>query len=198
MVTVRSAEGVLLDFDGTLTRPILDWETMKTEMRLEDGTKILEYLKTAPPHRAREVAEILERHEIDAAHRAEVNSGTHELLAYLGERGIPFGVVTNNAWRHVAVMMDRMKLAIEKVVTRDVGIWKPDPRHVLMGAKAIGTAPERCIFIGDGMLDMMAARGAGMTAVHLAGTNRNGQQPDCDHQVSHLREALDLIRQLIP
>lgn len=197
MVTNRTAEGVLLDFDGTLTRPILDWEAMKAEMRLEDGTKILEFLKTAPPHRASKVAEILERHEVDAAHRAEVNSGAHELLAFLAERGIPFGVVTNNAWRHVSVMMERMKLVIEKVVTRDVGIWKPDPRHVLMGAKAIGTAPERCMFIGDGVLDMMAARGAGMTAVHLSGTSLNGGGPDCDHRVSNLGEALNLIRQLI-
>ncbi len=45
--------GVLLDFDGTLTKPALDWETMKTEMALEDDTIILEYLQTAPPDRAR-------------------------------------------------------------------------------------------------------------------------------------------------
>jgi HAD superfamily hydrolase (TIGR01509 family) len=188
------AAGVLLDFDGTLTKPTIDWPTMKDEMRLEDGTKILEFLKTAPVDRASEVAEILERHEKEAANRAEFNEGAHELVDYLEERGIPFGVVTNNAWRHVKVMLERFELSIEKVITRDIGIWKPDPRHALAGAEAIGLAPERCIFIGDGQLDMLAARGAGMTAVHLS----LEAGPPCDYRVGHLNEAISLIGRLIP
>ena len=41
--------GILLDFDGTLTKPAFDWEAMKNEMAIEDGTMILEYIETAPP-----------------------------------------------------------------------------------------------------------------------------------------------------
>ncbi len=186
-------EGVLLDFDGTLTKAIIDWPTMKDEMKLEDDTKILEFLQTAPPERARHVSEVLERHETDAANRAEANEGALELVDYLEGRGIPFGIVTNNAWRHVAVMMERIGLAVEKVITRDIGIWKPDPRHVLLGAEAIGVAPERCIFIGDGQLDMIAARGAGMTSVHLS----KEAGLECDYRVTGLREAIALIGRLI-
>ncbi len=191
-------EGVLLDFDGTLTKAIINWPVMKDEMKLEDGTKILEFLQTAPPERAREVSEILERHETGAANRAEANEGALELVDYLEGRGIPFGIVTNNALRHISVMMKRIGLAVEKIVTRDIGIWKPDPRHVLLGAEAIGVAPERCIFIGDGRLDMLAARGAGMTPVHLAGGAADGESLDCDYRVDHLREAIALIGKLIP
>ena len=191
-------EGVLLDFDGTLTKAIINWPVMKDEMKLEDGTKILEFLQTAPPERAQEVSEILERHETEAAHQAEANEGALELVDYLEGRGIPFGIVTNNALRHVSVMMERIGLAVEKIVTRDIGIWKPDPRHVLLGAEAISVAPERCIFIGDGRLDMLAARGAGMTPVHLAGGAADGENLDCDYRVDHLREAIALIGRLIP
>ena len=33
----RAMEGVLLDFDGTLTKPAFDWPVMKEEMGLLDG-----------------------------------------------------------------------------------------------------------------------------------------------------------------
>ena len=82
-------------------------------------------------------------------------------------------------------------------MTRDIGIWKPDPRHVILGAEEIGVAPEQCIFIGDGRLDMIAARGAGMIPVHLAGGAADGENLDCDYQVDHLREAIELIGRLI-
>lgn len=197
-MTENSAGGVLLDFDGTLTKAIINWPVMKDEMKLEDDTKILEFLKTAPPGRTREVAEILERHEVDAARRAEANEGAHELVGYLRGREIPFGIVTNNAWRHVKLMLGRIGLAVEKVITRDIGIWKPDPRHVLAGAEAIGVAPERCIFIGDGRLDMLAARGAGMTSVHLSDGLAGDRGPECDYRVEGLGEAMALIGRLIP
>ena len=108
----KSNEGVLLDFDGTLTKSNINWPVMKDEMKLEDGTKILEFLQTASPERAREVSEILERHETDAAHNAEANEGALELVEYLEGRKIPFGIVTNNAMRHISVMMDRIGLAV--------------------------------------------------------------------------------------
>ena len=185
--------GVLLDFDGTLTKPAIDWETMKTEMAFEDDTMILEFLETAEPDRARQVSEILERHETDAARRVEPNEGAHEFVDFLRNRDIPFGIVTNNAMRHVSVMLERIRLSFEIVITRDAGIWKPDPRHVLMGADAIGVAPEDCIFIGDGRLDMIASKKAGMTAIHLSSL----PGPVCDYRVHRLADAIPIVENLL-
>ncbi|MBT3350714.1 MAG: HAD family hydrolase [Nitrospinaceae bacterium] len=182
--------GILLDFDGTLTKPAFDWEAMKNEMAIEDGTMILEYIETAPPERAREIADILERHETEVAHRAEPNEGAHELVASLREMNLPIGIVTNNAMRHVDVMLKRIELSFETIITRDVGIWKPDPRHVILGAEAIDVPPKNCIFIGDGKLDMLAAGKAGMTTIHL--THQSG--PKSDYRVPRLIDAIPIIR----
>ena len=184
--------GILLDFDGTLTKPAFDWEAMKNDMAIEDDTMILEFLETASPERAREVAGILERHETEAAHRAEPNEGAHELVAFLRERRLPVGIVTNNAMRHITVMLERIALSFETIITRDVGIWKPDPRHVILGAEAIDVPPENCIFIGDGKLDMLAAGKAGMTTIHL--THRDG--PKSDYRVPRLIDAIPIIRKI--
>ena len=189
----NGAEGVLLDFDGTLTKPAFDWPAMQREMALPPEVSILDYLAAAPAQEAERVAAILERHEVVAARGAEAMEGARELVAFLERRGVPFGVVTNNARRHVLPMLERIGLSIRVLVTRDIGVWKPDPRHVLAGAEAIGVRPGRCVLLGDGRFDMMAARAAGMVAVHLSA----GPGPDCDHRVGTLAEAAGLLGRLL-
>ena len=186
-------EGVLLDFDGTLTKPAFDWPGMQREMALPAEVSILDYLAAAPAAEAERVAAILERHEVAAARRAEAMEGAHELVAFLERRGVPFGVATNNARRHVLPMLERIGLSIRVLVTRDIGVWKPDPRHVLAGAEAIGVRPGRCVLLGDGRFDMMAARAAGMVPVHLS----RGPGLDCDHRVGSLAEAAALLGRLL-
>ncbi|MDE0332688.1 MAG: HAD-IA family hydrolase [Nitrospinae bacterium] len=165
----RVMEGVLLDFDGTLTKPAFDWPAMKEEMGLLDGeVSILDYLPTLSPERANEISDILEKHELKAADVAEANDGAHELLAYLRRKKVPFGVVTNNAERHVLKMVKKMNISFDVLITRDIGFWKPDPRPMFAGADAIGVAPGKCVVIGDGKYDMLAAEAAGMLSVHLS------------------------------
>ena len=187
-------EGVLLDFDGTLTKPAFDWPAMKDEMGLLDGDiSILDHLPTLSPERAREISDILEKHELKAADMAEANDGAHDLLAYLRTRRIPFGVVTNNAERHVLKMVKKINVSFEVLITRDIGYWKPDPRPMLAGAEAIGVTPGRCVVIGDGKYDMMAAEAAGMLSVHLS---ERSSIPS-DLTLRTLREAPALLDQLL-
>ncbi|MCY4383023.1 MAG: HAD-IA family hydrolase [Nitrospinae bacterium] len=190
----RAMEGVLLDFDGTLTKPAFDWPTMKEEMELlDEEVSILDYLPTLSPERAREISDILEKHELKAADIAEANDGSHALIAYLRTRKIPFGVVTNNAERHVLKMVKKINISFEVLITRDIGYWKPDPRPMLAGAEAIGVSPEKCVVIGDGKYDMMAAKAAGMLSVHL--TERSSIPSDLT--LRSLRDAPALLKQLI-
>ena len=190
----RAMEGVLLDFDGTLTKPAFDWPAMKEEMGLlDEEVSILDYLPTLSPERAREISDILEKHELKAADIAEANDGSHALIAYLRTRKIPFGVVTNNAERHVLKMVKKINISFEVLVTRDIGYWKPDPRPMLAGAEAIGVSPEKCVVIGDGKYDMMAAKAAGMLSVHL--TERSSIPSDLT--LRSLRDAPALLKQLI-
>jgi HAD superfamily hydrolase (TIGR01509 family) len=189
-------QGILLDFDGTLTKPAFDWPAMQREMALPAEVSILDYLVTADPAESERVAAILERHELDAVRRAEAMGGAHELVDFLLRRGVPFGIVTNNALRHVLPMLERIGLSIGVLITRDIGIWKPDPRHVLAGAEAIGVPAERCAFLGDGRFDMMAARAAGMVSVHLSPLGPS-RWLSCDHWVQSLMEAKTLLGRLL-
>jgi len=45
---------------------------------------------------------------------------------------------------------------------------KPHPMPLLHAAKLMGVAPEQCLYLGDDLRDMEAARAAGMTGIIAA------------------------------
>ncbi|MGW7365886.1 HAD-IA family hydrolase [Streptomyces sp. NPDC054841] len=57
-------------------------------------------------------------------------------------------------------------LADTVVNTARVGIAKPDPRVYHIAAEHLGAAINRCLFIDDTEANVVAAREAGMTALH--------------------------------
>ena len=90
-------------------------------------------------------------------------------------------------------MVKKINISFEVLITRDIGYWKPDPRPMLAGAEAIGVSPEKCVVIGDGKYDMMAAKAAGMLSVHLTGRS----SIPSDLTLRSLRDAPALLKQLI-
>lgn len=191
-------QGVLLDFDGTLTKPFFDWPAMKAEMGFKEDLLILDYLARAKePERSR-VEAILHRHEAQAAEAAELNPGAPELLGYLSQRGLSTGLVTNNRRVNVDQVLARFNLQFGAIVSREIGFWKPDPRQVLAGAKALRVPPEAVAFIGDGRFDMQAAKAARMRTICL----RNGAWRYeefthlCDYTIGNLHEAISILKAL--
>ncbi|GCD48207.1 HAD family hydrolase [Streptomyces paromomycinus] len=57
-------------------------------------------------------------------------------------------------------------LADTVVNTSRIGIAKPDPRVYLIAAERVGAPVQRCLFIDDTAANVIAAREAGMTALH--------------------------------
>ncbi|MGW1029360.1 HAD-IA family hydrolase [Streptomyces sp. NPDC002577] len=68
-------------------------------------------------------------------------------------------------------------LADVVVNTARIGVAKPDPHVYLIAAERLGTAAERCLFIDDTAANVVAAREAGMAALHY-------------RQIEDLRQAL--------
>ncbi|MEU2287432.1 HAD-IA family hydrolase [Streptomyces sp. NPDC013178] len=71
------------------------------------------------------------------------------------------------------------ELADHVVNSARVGLAKPDPRILALGAERAGVRPGRCLFVDDTLENVEAAAALGMTAVHF-------------------REAADLERALEP
>ena len=91
--------------------------------------------------------------------------GMPELLSQLEARGIAWGIVTNKAARFTAPLV--AQLGLDKraacVVSGDTTAHpKPHPAPLLHAAGLLKLAPEQCLYVGDDLRDVLAARAAGM------------------------------------
>jgi HAD superfamily hydrolase (TIGR01509 family) len=96
-------------------------------------------------------------------HMVAALPGARELLAALGERGIPWAIATSG--RAVTARPALALLGLPDttpMVTRDQVQWaKPDPDLFLAAADQLQVDISRCMIVGDSTWDMLAARRAG-------------------------------------
>ena len=98
---------------------------------------------------------------------SELVEGSEQLLEALAGR-FKLAVVTTRARREALAFIARWGFDryFPVVVTRQDCWWmKPHPAPVLKAAEELGVPPERCIMVGDTVMDVRAARRAGAYAV---------------------------------
>jgi HAD superfamily hydrolase (TIGR01509 family) len=110
-------------------------------------------------------------------------------------------VVGGNQPAGVQRLVEELDLPVDAVVSSaGLGAEKPDPRFFVGAAAAIGVDVADCVHVGDRVdNDVVAARAAGMTPVHV----RRGpwgvlhaDDPAIERQVSSLAELPALLRTL--
>lgn len=181
-------KALVLDMDGTITRFNLDFMPARRRV-LED----LERLNMRTPEMTEQISlyllikllkdkvdrdtyvEIrrkfygyLQEIEIKAAQTAELYPGARETLRQLRGLGLKIGLVTNNGRVGTEMTIERLNLRdfFDAVVTRDDYLeMKPDPGSVRKVLEDIHMRPEDAILIGDGMMDIGAAKAAGLLSV---------------------------------
>jgi HAD superfamily hydrolase (TIGR01509 family) len=116
-------------------------------------------------------------HEIlDAEQRCwdravKVDHDARALLIWLGGRGIRRGICSNAPFppemmRRQLTSHSILRLVDAAVFSSDVGRRKPAPEMYLAALEALGTAPERTLFVGDRVReDYEGPRALGMRAV---------------------------------
>lgn len=91
--------------------------------------------------------------------------GVAELLDALDARSVPWGIVTNKAARFTLPLTSLLGLERRAacIVSGDTTPnLKPHPDPLLYASRALGLPPEECIYLGDDLRDVEAARAAGM------------------------------------
>jgi phosphoglycolate phosphatase len=103
-------------------------------------------------------AETLVRH-------ARVYPGMPELCRGLAADGVSLAVVSNKSEGFTRVIMAALGLVdpFRFVVGGDtLAVHKPDPAPLAYAARGMGLPVTRCVMVGDGPLDVLAARAAGV------------------------------------
>jgi pyrophosphatase PpaX len=174
---------VLFDLDGTLAdtiglivasynhafRTVMGTERDEAEIRAWIGRPLLESFAAVAPEHAAELDEVYRAWNI-----AQTESllreypGLRELLADLSGAGVRTGVVTSK--RSQTALLALRGVGLEEEVPllatlEDTDRHKPLPDPLLHAARTLGVEPGDCVYVGDAVVDIEAARAGGMSAV---------------------------------
>lgn len=178
-----SLRAMLFDLDGTLTRPLLDFPTMKREIGLPPDRFILEALEAMTPEERHRAMAIVERHEHEAAARAEMNDGAETLLAALARGGIRTGVITRNSRRSLGVVMKLHGLNFDITITREHADPKPSPAGIHVALEKLAVSPAEAAYVGDHAIDIAAGHAAGVRTIWVSNGQTIDAVPPADHTV---------------
>ena len=126
--------------------------------------------------------------------------GVPELLVKIRARKLPWGIVTNKGKRFTEPLLRHLavdNLAACVVSGDSTPHIKPHPAPLLQAAARLGLAPGDCVYVGDDLRDVQAARAAGMRFA-AAGWGYLGDGADprtwgADAVISHPSEVMKLI-----
>jgi HAD superfamily hydrolase (TIGR01509 family) len=158
---------ILLDMDGTLTEPLLDFPRIKAEMGIGQRP-ILEALAEMSEAERIAAEAVLFRHEEEAAARSTLNAGCRELLDDLTTSGIATALITRNSAASVRTVLERHRLAISVLVTRADAPPKPRPEPLRLACQQLGVSPTHAWMVGDGQYDVEAGLAAGIRTVWVS------------------------------
>lgn len=186
-LAVRAA-AVLFDLDGTLVDSAPDLAGAANDLRAERGLPPLAMAALRPmvsagargmvgvafgakPGDARFDAlrdAFLARYAQRLLDHTRVFDAMHPVLDALESGGVRWGVVTNKAARFTEPIVEGLALRkrASALVSGDTTAHsKPHPAPLLEAARQLGLRPERCVYVGDDLRDVLAGRAAGMATL---------------------------------
>ncbi len=220
----KHPEAVLFDLDGTLIDTAADFHRIINILRNEEALSSISYeallpsvsdgskamietafsaqLKTDSSEerladlQARLLKLYLEQTCVDS----RPFDGITDLLCWLGEQSIPWGVVTNKPWLYTAPLMQQLDLqpaAGSVICPEHIHHKKPHPEGLLLACQELKCAPQNCVYIGDHIRDIEAGNRAGMLTIAAAygyvNSDDNISDWNSDYRIEHASELQPLL-----
>ncbi|HET7773657.1 MAG TPA: HAD-IA family hydrolase [Burkholderiaceae bacterium] len=191
-------EAVLFDLDGTVADTAPDLAGTANDMRIARGMDPMPLAVLRPMVSAgargmigvafgvsRDAAEFeslktefLDRYAQRMTRASALFAGMTGLIADLQARNLAWGIVTNKAHRFADSLVPAMGLSPDVLICGDTTAHaKPHPEPLFEAARRLGVAAHACIYVGDDLRDVQAARAAGMRSI-VAGYGYLGDAGD--------------------
>ena len=186
MKRIARARAALFDLDGTLLDTARDMAAALNVLLAEEGRAALTLdvvrphvsngavalVRTGFPEFAVGSAAFEKLRERFLIHyrsalcvHTQLFPGFEDVLSTLESHALPWGIITNKAAWLTEPLLENLGLSARAacVVSGDtLPERKPHPRPLLHAAELIAVAPADCVYVGDALRDVQAARAAGM------------------------------------
>ncbi len=218
-MTHRSIRAVLFDLDGTLADTAPDLACALNRLLAERGQAPVPLAQTrpytssgargligaglgiGPDHPEYEALKMrfLDLYAENILVDTKLFPGMEALLGELEKRQLRWGIVTNKAARFTDPLITAMGLARRSscTVSGDTTAHiKPHPEPLLHAARQIGLEPTVCLYVGDDLRDIQAARAAGMPVLAAAFGYLGDSDPrdwQADGVINHPSEILNFL-----
>lgn len=182
---------VLFDLDGTLVDTAPDLGRAANEVRAEAGLAPLPVADYRPvasagargllkvafgidpehPDYAAKRESFLAHYRDGLSRESRLFDGVAGALAAFERAQVRWGIVTNKPQWLTEPLVAELGLAARSAVTIGAieGLKpKPAPDSLLRACEALGLAPAQCVYVGDDLRDVTAARAAGMPVLAAA------------------------------
>jgi len=187
-----SIECVLFDLDGTLIDTAPDFTLVVNKLLAEhdkdalshetihlnvsNGARALVKNAFAIDETHDDFAGLLQRlldlyfEQLDST-AATLYPGLDDLLTQLEAQNIPWGIVTNKPEKYSVRLLEKLQLSSRcsvLVCPDHVSAPKPHPEPIFLALEKLGCDSERCVYIGDHIRDIQAAKNADVIAIAAA------------------------------
>ncbi len=188
----NTLQGLIFDFDGTLAELNLDFSNLRQGIKalqeaflpehalpetswpiLEKVDELSAILGGNQPWLGAEFATkcrlLITACEMEAAHKGQLFPYSLNVLDILRSNGMWTGIITRNCSAAVRLVLPDVQSRCHIFLAReDVFRPKPHPAHVKAVLENLDLPPEKCLLIGDHVLDIQAARASGVRSAAVA------------------------------
>ncbi|MBS7637968.1 HAD family hydrolase [Candidatus Bathyarchaeota archaeon] len=217
-------EAVIFDLDGTLIISKVDYGEMRRRVSrilidagvpgdlLTSSLRIWEIISAGegvlrgegmPDGEWMQLIERInqELNDVELAALETVMPAPHaeEALRRLKGMELLVGVATRScrAYADKSLELTGLRGFVDALVARDdVEHPKPDPRHLLKAVEALGSSPDRVIYVGDTTTDFKTAIDAGINFVGYVGNEEWGRrlrEAGCQLLIDDLRDVIKIV-----
>jgi HAD superfamily hydrolase (TIGR01509 family) len=142
---------------------------------------------------------IADKYELEAARDTDLLPGVNQTLKTLKNKNLKIGLFTLSGDKSVNYILKRFRLSNYFSVTvprNQVNYVKPNPEHLETALKVLDVTPEETVVVGDGVVDMIAAKELNATAIGLTtGTSTVAQlkKHGADYIITSIIDLIPLI-----
>jgi HAD superfamily hydrolase (TIGR01549 family) len=185
--------GIILDMDGTITHPVIDFDQLRAELGICQTGDILDVIKDWPEDKIKDVNKIIEKHEQYAIDNMSLQSGFQEFYDYCKSSGVKVALITRNRMRNVDALCSKYDFHFDNVLTRDFQFVKPSPEPALHILSIWNEPASECLFIGDYIHDITCGKEAGMKTCFMKNSGYKDFSKESDYSIDNFFELLKII-----